>query len=488
MERTIKRLLLLLFFIGTLFGASLEQKAAYQCSLSDKDSIYRGLNNYKTIYIKSIIDEDKNLRMKALKGIITCSKKLGIDYSDYQKELYDLLGKKASIQRSGTKSRTSSKKYIAKAGDSKMKRAHSKKSAKTRASLRVVGNRLTKVILRKGYIEFYFDFPITQVRQNAWYDKKSKSYKVVIKIPAKLATRYKKYRLRSVRTMQLVQSDAKHTRIVFTNPTSISISTKVRGNKLIVYLRKTSPSYVAKKSTKPKKVPAFVKKANKVIVIDAGHGGKDSGAIGYKRKQEKDIVLQIAKKVYAKLKKAGYKVYLTRRGDYFVTLRNRTRFANRVKANLFISIHANAAPTKSKYLMMRGLETFYLSPARSERAKRIAALENRVDMKNLSYYSKNVYLDFINREKTILSNKLAIDIQRNVLYALRKRFKVVDGGVRPGPFWVLVGAQMPSILIEVGYITNPTEAMRISNPYYQNLIAEGILSGVESYFRHNERY
>ena len=489
MERTIKRLLLLLFFVGALFGASLEQKAAYQCSLGDKDSIYRGLNNFKTIYIKSIIDEDRNLRIKALKGIITCSKKLGIDHSDYTKELYDLLGKKAPTQASGTKSAAPSKKRVAKAGsDFKTKRAQSKKSAQPRKSLQVVGNRLTKVILRRGYIEFYFDFPITQVRQNAWFDKKSRSYKVVIEIPAKLATRYKKYRLRSVRTMQLVQSDAKHTRIIFTNPRSISISTKAQGNKLIVYLRKSTTAHLTKKSTKPKKVPAFIKKANKVIVIDAGHGGKDSGAVGYKRKKEKDIVLQIAKKVYAKLKKAGYKVYLTRRGDYFVTLRNRTRFANRVKANLFISIHANAAPTKSKYLMMRGLETFYLSPARSERAKRIAALENRVDMKNLSYYSKNVYLDFINREKTILSNKLAIDIQRNVLYALRKRFKVVDGGVRPGPFWVLVGAQMPSILIEVGYITNPTEATRLSNPYYQNLIAEGILSGVESYFRHNERY
>ncbi|MRI59172.1 MAG: hypothetical protein C6H99_06690 [Epsilonproteobacteria bacterium] len=279
--------------------------------------------------------------------------------------------------------------------------------------------------------------------------------------------------------MRVAQFDRSHIRIVFEHDKEIDIWHKIAGSKLLIYLGKKR----GKKS-----LPRLISNASRVIVIDPGHGGKDSGAVGYKGKKEKDIVLSIAKRVYKKLKKAGYKVYLTRRGDYFISLRNRTRFANKVKANLFISIHANAAPKKSKRLSMKGVETFFLSPARSERAKRIAALENRVDMKNMSYYSKNVFLNFINREKTIMSNKLAIDIQRNILLALRKKYRgVVDGGVRPGPFWVLVGAQMPAILVETGYITNPTEAMRLSNPLYQNLIAEGIVKGVESYFRNSDR-
>ena len=455
----------------------MEQKAAKECASTNHSALYRGLNDYKSIYIKSLIDQNTQLRIKALQGIIRCSKKLGKAYDSYKKELYDLLGTKRIAHTPNISSRHTVAHPV----------AHSKKSVK---HLSVLQNKLMRVVLRHGFIEFYFSYPVSHLASSMKYDRKRRVYVYTIEIPATVACRYKNYRLKSIRSMRIRQIDAKHLRIVFTHPSKMHIALHNEGSKLVVFVNaKSAQQYVAKQGHTQhiKKIASpYLLNANKVIVIDAGHGGKDSGAIGYKRKKEKDIVLQIAKKVYAKLKKAGYKVYLTRRGDYFVTLRNRTKFANRVKANLFISIHANAAPTKSKYLMMQGLETFYLSPARSARAKRIAALENRVDMKNLSYYSKNVFLDFINREKTIMSNKLAIDIQRNILYALRKHFKVVDGGVRPGPFWVLVGAQMPSILIEVGYITNPTEAMHISNPYYQNLIAEGVVSGVESYFRHNQ--
>jgi N-acetylmuramoyl-L-alanine amidase len=136
---------------------------------------------------------------------------------------------------------------------------------------------------------------------------------------------------------------------------------------------------------------------------------------------------------------------------------------------------------------MKGIETFFLSPAKSERAKRIAALENRADISSMGYYSKLTFLNFLNREKIIASNKLAIDVQKGILFNLRKYFKdVQDGGVREGPFWVLVGAQMPSILVEVGYITNPTEAKRLFNPFYQKLIAKGIADGIDNYFLYNQ--
>lgn len=115
----------------------------------------------------------------------------------------------------------------------------------------------------------------------------------------------------------------------------------------------------------------------------------------------------------------------------------------------------------------------------------MAALENKSDMKEMDYFSKQTFLNVFNREKIIAANKAALDVQQGMLNALRISYKVRDGGVREAPFWVLVGAQMPSILIEVGYITNPTEAMRMFNITYQTKIAKGIADGIDSYFMKN---
>jgi len=124
--------------------------------------------------------------------------------------------------------------------------------------------------------------------------------------------------------------------------------------------------------------------------------------------------------------------------------------------------------------------------ARSERAKRVAAIENRADVNDLDRYTKNTYLSLLNNKKMVESNKLAIDLQKQILSSLRRKYRgVVDNGVREGPFWVLVGAQMAAVLIEIGYITHPTEAKRLFNPNYQKLLAEGIANGIESYIYHN---
>ena len=337
-------------------------------------------------------------------------------------------------------------------------------------------------------MEFYFDAPLSLADIRFMRRKVGKQYQNVYQIKAELATKNKRYRLKSIDSLQVVSYTKDWLRIIFSDRKPVETKKVLKGSKLEIFvgehIKKIAKSN--KKRKKSVKAPILLPITKKVIVIDPGHGGHDSGAIGFKRKKEKDIVLQIAKKLYKILKSQGYRVYMTRKGDYFVTLRNRTKFANRVKANLFISIHANAAPNSEKTKVMQGLETFFLSPSRSARAKRVAALENRADVMNMSYFSKQVYLDFLNREKTILSNKLAIDIQRNVLYNLRKRYRVVDGGVRPGPFWVLVGAQMPAVLVEVGYITHPQESMKLANPAYQRMIAEGIAAGIASYFRHNQ--
>lgn len=134
---------------------------------------------------------------------------------------------------------------------------------------------------------------------------------------------------------------------------------------------------------------------------------------------------------------------------------------------------------------MKGLETFFLSPARSERSKNVAALENKSDIDEMNHFSKQTYLNFLNREKIIASNKMALDVQQGMLSSLRTKYTITDGGVREAPFWVLVGAQMPSILIETGYITNPTDAQNMVNPTYQDLLVKGIAGGVDSYFYKN---
>ena len=222
----------------------------------------------------------------------------------------------------------------------------------------------------------------------------------------------------------------------------------------------------------------------KLIVIDPGHGGSDSGAVGNGLK-EKNVVLATSKKLGALLTKRGYKVLYTRSTDVFINLRSRTAFAAKRNADMFISIHANAAPNASAASKMSGVETFFLSPARSERSKNAAALENRGDLEDMNTFSKQTFLNFLNREKIISSNKLAIDIQSYMLSSVKKSFSSRDGGVREAPFWVLVGATMPAVLVEMGYITHPQEGKNLGKSAYQDRIAQGIANGVDAYFQKN---
>ena len=274
-------------------------------------------------------------------------------------------------------------------------------------------------------------------------------------------------------TLKIAQFNKNIVRLVLISKKSFKLNYSFKNNVLSINLEKKS-------NLKPL-LP--YKKRNKIIVIDPGHGGKDSGGIGIGKRMEKVAVLKIAKYLYNDLKRAGYKVYLTRNSDYFVTLRYRTHFANRKKADLFISIHCNIAPNHNPH--PEGIETYFLSPTRSNRAIRVAKIENR-EIKGLNYLDQRVILGFLNRDRIIASNKFAIDVQAGMLSTLKTKFKnIKDGGVRPAPFWVLVGTQMPAILIETGYLTNPREAKRLFNPTYQKMIAEGIARGIEEYLRKN---
>ena len=223
---------------------------------------------------------------------------------------------------------------------------------------------------------------------------------------------------------------------------------------------------------------------NKTIVIDPGHGGTDPGAVNGSLK-EKTAVLGVAKKLGEILKSRGYKVYFTRSTDVFINLRSRTKFANDKMADLFVSIHANAAPNAAKAKSMHGIETFFLSPARSERSKNAAALENKSDIEEMNYFSQQTFLNVLNREKIIASNKLGIDIQKDILASARKVYAASDGSVREAPFWVLVGALMPAVLVEIGYITHPVEGEKLFNEAYQKALANGIANGIDGYFAKN---
>ena len=220
-----------------------------------------------------------------------------------------------------------------------------------------------------------------------------------------------------------------------------------------------------------------------IVVIDAGHGGKDNGASSDEKK-EKDVVFSVAKKLQKKLKARGYTVYMTRTTDSFVKLPKRTEFANEKKADIFVSIHANAAPQKSLANEFKGIEVYYLSPAKTQRAKEAAEKENAVLFEGKDYYTKNAYLSLLSREKIVESHKLAIDVDRKLVSTVREHYGAIEnGGVKGANFWVLVGAQMPAILVETGYITNSKEGENLMNNYYRSLLAEGIAKGIERYLK-----
>lgn len=236
-----------------------------------------------------------------------------------------------------------------------------------------------------------------------------------------------------------------------------------------------------KDGSKPVRISRLQTKKNKIIMIDPGHGGKDCGARGVTQICEKAIVLSVAQLTAKELVKRGYVVYMTRNSDIFIELQRRTEMANEIHADLFISIHANSMPVGSTR-QPKGVETYFLSTARTERAVNVAANENQ----GVVEYSPTTIASFLTSQRIIASNKLAMDIQSGILKQVRTKYNEnLDGGVREGPFWVLVGALMPSVLVEIGYNSNPIESKRLNDPQYQALLANGIANGIEGYISKN---
>ncbi|MEN2993998.1 MAG: N-acetylmuramoyl-L-alanine amidase [Thermodesulfovibrio sp.] len=218
------------------------------------------------------------------------------------------------------------------------------------------------------------------------------------------------------------------------------------------------------------------------IVIDPGHGGKDPGAIGPTGLKEKDVTLDIALKIRDILKNDPFfEVILTRDKDVFIPLNQRTEIANKVEADLFISIHTNASPNS----LARGIETYILNWTDDEEAIRVAARENAISVKKMKQLKDELgfMLASLEREaKRDSSVKLAGYVHNSIINGLKNSFLRNDNGVKQALFYVLVGAQMPSCLLEVSYISNPEEERLLSQDSYRMKIAQSIVEGIKNYF------
>jgi len=238
-----------------------------------------------------------------------------------------------------------------------------------------------------------------------------------------------------------------------------------------------------RKVKKPDKTVSLARQLGlgvKRIVIDPGHGGKDPGCYFRGGIKEKNIVLKLAKTLSRKIeKRLGCEVILTRRKDTFLSLERRTAFANMKKADLFISLHINAHKQKS----IHGLETYFLNMATDKRAVMVAARENATSEKNISDL-QTILNDLMLNTKINESSRLAHKVQKGMIFRIKKRYKKVKSlGVKQAPFYVLIGAEMPAILVETGFITNPTERKRLLSQGYLESLTNGIVRGIDSYIK-----
>ena len=214
------------------------------------------------------------------------------------------------------------------------------------------------------------------------------------------------------------------------------------------------------------------------IVLDAGHGGHDTGTTGPGGLYEKELVLDVCKRLGALIEsRIGTQVVYTRSDDTFIPLEMRTEIANDQKADLFISIHANSAPEPSS----SGVETYYLNFTNSRSALEVAARENASSKKSV-YELKDLLQKIALQDKMEESREFAEKVQTALYSASRKaNVRTRDRGVKKAPFVVLIGASMPSILAEVGFVSNPRDEALFKKPEFRQRIAEGLYKGISEY-------
>ena len=259
----------------------------------------------------------------------------------------------------------------------------------------------------------------------------------------------------------------------------IEVSRKVDIKDGIAVTQEDKKSDGGKGEKRPRQGDALLEQLGltvQTIMIDAGHGGKDPGAMGGGF-IERQFTLDMAKRVGDLLKKKGFTVLYTRTNNAFISLQDRPDIANRKKADLFISIHINANPSPD----VSGLETYYLDMAQTQSAATVAARENGVSVKNISDL-QFILTDLMLSSKTEESHELARCVHKGILGKVRQaKFSPSDNGVRSAPFYVLMGARMPSILVEFGYITNKKDAQNLKSEAFLQKQAEGLVEGIIAY-------
>jgi len=213
-------------------------------------------------------------------------------------------------------------------------------------------------------------------------------------------------------------------------------------------------------------------------VIDAGHGGHDSGTLGVDGIEEKDVVLDVALRLGKLLHdRLGAEVIYTRSDDTFIPLETRTAIANKAQADLFLSIHANSSSDESA----RGVETYYLNFTSDPTALDVAARENAVSDQSIHQLSDLVKKIAL-KDKIAESREFAADVEGSLYTGLAKgNVGLKDRGVKKAPFVVLIGANMPSILAEISFVTNPKDAEQLAQPEYRQRVAESLYKGVARY-------
>ncbi|MBI2082964.1 MAG: N-acetylmuramoyl-L-alanine amidase [Deltaproteobacteria bacterium] len=213
-----------------------------------------------------------------------------------------------------------------------------------------------------------------------------------------------------------------------------------------------------------------------IVVIDPGHGGKDPGSVANRGISEKKLVLTFAKRLQETLrKKTGAKVFLTRNRDRYLPLEERNRVANAKQCDLFISLHANSAKNKKA----EGVEIYYLNKATDAASRRLAERENRGSKRRQKDVDA-IMSDLIQTAVTEESAELAGILRKSLANGLRKE-GVSEVRVKTALFYVLVGAKCPSLLVEMGYLTNSKEAKRLKDPKFQTRVAEALADGVQLY-------
>ena len=225
--------------------------------------------------------------------------------------------------------------------------------------------------------------------------------------------------------------------------------------------------------------------AIRAVVLDPGHGGRDPGAIGPGGVREKEVVLDVAQRLKARLEAEGIRVLMTRSEDRFVPLSQRAAFANRHQADLFVSIHANASRARG----VSGYEVYYLSEATDDAARAFAAAENAVlgletaSVAESSKTTEAIVWDLLNTENRTASRELASTVCRG----LQRALPAYNRGVKSARFYVLKWTRMPAVLVEVGFVTNRAEGRRLATSSYQQEVCEGITHGLLSYKQAYER-